>query len=44
MQVTSLCAEALARQPKLELTAHFRNTRAMGLVNTIAAIGFRCDP
>lgn len=37
-QVASLCAEALARQPKLELTAHFHNTRSMGLVNTIAAI------
>lgn len=38
IQVQSLCAEALARQPGLEFTAHFHNTRAMGLVNTIAAI------
>lgn len=37
-QVLSLCSEAFARHPKLEFTAHFHNTRAMGLVNTIAAI------
>ncbi len=37
-QVQALCAEAVARQPALEFTAHFHNTRAMGAVNTIAAI------
>jgi hydroxymethylglutaryl-CoA lyase len=36
-QVQRLCAAAM-RQPALEHTAHFHNTRAMGLVNTIAAI------
>jgi hydroxymethylglutaryl-CoA lyase len=38
IQVLSLCSEALARHPELEFTAHFHNTRAMGLGNTIAAI------
>jgi hydroxymethylglutaryl-CoA lyase len=37
-QVQSLCGAALARHPGLEFTAHFHNTRAMGLVNIIAAI------
>jgi hydroxymethylglutaryl-CoA lyase len=37
-QVQVLCAEAIARQPALQFTAHFHNTRAMGAVNTIAAI------
>ena len=37
-QVQALCADALARQPALQITAHFHNTRAMGGVNTIAAI------
>ena len=37
-QVQALCAEAIARQPALQFTAHFHNTRAMGAVNTIAAI------
>ncbi|GAA4330150.1 hydroxymethylglutaryl-CoA lyase [Variovorax defluvii] len=37
-QVQTLCAAAMARFPGLELTAHFHNTRAMGLVNTVAAI------
>jgi hydroxymethylglutaryl-CoA lyase len=37
-QVQALCADALARQPALQITAHFHNTRAMGAVNTVAAI------
>lgn len=37
-QVQDICATVLARQPALEFTAHFHNTRAMGLVNTIAAV------
>ncbi len=37
-QVQALCAEAVARQPALQFTAHFHDTRSMGGVNTIAAI------
>ena len=37
-QVQALCAQAIARQPALAFTAHFHNTRAMGAVNTVAAI------
>ena len=37
-QVHSLCKSAIERNPGLEVTAHFHNTRAMGLVNTVAAI------
>jgi len=37
-QVQALCEEALERYPTLPFTAHFHNTRAMGLVNTIAAV------
>jgi hydroxymethylglutaryl-CoA lyase len=37
-QVQALCTEAIARQPALEFTAHFHNTRAMGAVNILAAI------
>jgi len=37
-QVQALCRAAQARQPKVAFTAHFHNTRAMGLVNTVAAI------
>ena len=37
-QVQSVCAAALARHPALDFTAHFHNTRAMGLANVIAAI------
>jgi hydroxymethylglutaryl-CoA lyase len=37
-QVQALCRAALQRQPRVSFTAHFHNTRAMGLVNTIAAI------
>ncbi|MGK6307402.1 hydroxymethylglutaryl-CoA lyase [Variovorax sp. DT-64] len=37
-QVQQVCAGALARFPALDFTAHFHNTRAMGLVNTVAAV------
>jgi hydroxymethylglutaryl-CoA lyase len=37
-QVQALCEEAMRRYPSLQFTAHFHNTRAMGLVNTIAAV------
>jgi hydroxymethylglutaryl-CoA lyase len=37
-QVQSICAQAVTRYPGLNVTAHFHNTRAMGLVNTVAAI------
>ena len=37
-QVQDVCASALARFEALDFTAHFHNTRAMGLVNTIAAV------
>lgn len=37
-QVQDLCAAAIARHPQVALTAHFHNTRAMGLVNTVAAV------
>ena len=37
-QVQAICAQAIARHPTLNVTAHFHNTRAMGLVNTVAAI------
>ncbi len=37
-QVQALCTQAIARHPTLQFTAHFHNTRAMGGVNTIAAI------
>ena len=37
-QVQDLCAAALERFATLDFTAHFHNTRAMGLVNTVAAI------
>lgn len=37
-QVQAICAAALERFPALEFTAHFHNTRGMGLVNTVAAV------
>jgi hydroxymethylglutaryl-CoA lyase len=37
-QVQALCAAAMKAQPAVRFTAHFHNTRAMGLVNTVAAI------
>ncbi|WP_454720570.1 MULTISPECIES: hydroxymethylglutaryl-CoA lyase [Cupriavidus] len=36
-QVSALCATAQARYPALAFTAHFHNTRGMGLVNAVAA-------
>ena len=36
-QVEQLIVATLAAAPQLELTAHFHNTRAMGLANVIAA-------
>ena len=43
-QVQALCRMAIERYPSLNFTAHFHNTRAMGLVNTVAAVeaGIRC--
>ena len=37
-QVQEICETALRRYPTLAFTAHFHNTRAMGLVNTVAAV------
>ena len=37
-QVQALCQAAMERRPELEFTAHFHNTRAMGLVNSVAAV------
>jgi hydroxymethylglutaryl-CoA lyase len=37
-QVAALCAAALARQPALAFTAHFHNTRSLGLANVMAAL------
>jgi len=37
-QVQQVCEAALRRQPSLAFTAHFHDTRAMGLVNTVAAV------
>jgi hydroxymethylglutaryl-CoA lyase len=37
-QVQQVCEAALQRYPTMDFTAHFHNTRAMGLVNTIAAV------
>lgn len=37
-QVQDVCASVLARFEALDFTAHFHNTRAMGLVNTVAAV------
>jgi hydroxymethylglutaryl-CoA lyase len=36
-QVATLCADMLAAFPSTPFTAHFHNTRAMGLVNVVAA-------
>ena len=38
LQVQSLCAAVLARFPGLGITAHFHNTRGMGLLNVVAAV------
>ena len=37
-QVQAVCEAVRARHPALEWTAHFHNTRGMGLANTIAAV------
>lgn len=37
-QVQALCRSVRAAHPGLALTAHFHNTRSMGLVNVVAAI------
>jgi hydroxymethylglutaryl-CoA lyase len=37
-QVQALCGMARARWPSVEFTAHFHNTRGMGLANVIAAL------
>lgn len=37
-QVQQVCEAALRRHPSLAFTGHFHNTRAMGLVNTVAAV------
>lgn len=37
-QVHAICATAIGRHPGLAVTAHFHNTRAMGLANTLAAL------
>ena len=37
-QVQQVCGTVVRRYPKLEVTAHFHNTRAMGLANIVAAM------
>ena len=37
-QVGEICEAVMASHPALEWTAHFHNTRGMGLVNTVAAV------
>jgi hydroxymethylglutaryl-CoA lyase len=37
-QVQAVCEAVLARWPALAWTAHFHNTRGMGLANTVAAV------
>jgi hydroxymethylglutaryl-CoA lyase len=37
-QVTALCSAVKGRWPKLVLTGHFHDTRAMGLANALAAL------
>lgn len=37
-QVRELCETVLQRWPGLQLTAHFHNTRGMGLANAVAAL------
>ncbi|MGJ7525056.1 hydroxymethylglutaryl-CoA lyase [Variovorax sp. GB1P17] len=37
-QVQTVCEAVIARWPALAWTAHFHNTRGMGLVNTVAAV------
>jgi hydroxymethylglutaryl-CoA lyase len=42
-QVASLCAEVRRRWPGLSFTAHFHNTRGMGLANALAALDAGID-
>ncbi|WP_434458097.1 hydroxymethylglutaryl-CoA lyase [Stutzerimonas urumqiensis] len=42
-QVGRLCREALARHPQVVFTAHFHNTRGMGLANALAALNAGID-
>lgn len=37
-QVQALCERVIAAWPALDWTAHFHNTRGMGLANTVAAV------
>jgi len=37
-QVQAICEAVMARHPGLQWTAHFHNTRGMGLANTVAAV------
>ena len=37
-QVGEICEAVMASHPALEWTAHFHNTRGMGLVNTVAVV------
>jgi hydroxymethylglutaryl-CoA lyase len=37
-QVQAFCEAVLAMHPAMEWTAHFHNTRGMGLANTVAAV------
>jgi len=38
VQVAELCAQVKQRYPQLTLTAHFHNTRGMGLANVLGAL------
>lgn len=37
-QVQALCENVITVHPQMDWTAHFHNTRGMGLVNTVAAV------
>ncbi|MGJ7498738.1 hydroxymethylglutaryl-CoA lyase [Variovorax sp. ZT5P49] len=37
-QVQALCENVIAAHPQMDWTAHFHNTRGMGLANTVAAV------
>ncbi|MGJ7532085.1 MULTISPECIES: hydroxymethylglutaryl-CoA lyase [unclassified Variovorax] len=37
-QVQALCEDVIAAHPQMDWTAHFHNTRGMGLANTVAAV------
>jgi hydroxymethylglutaryl-CoA lyase len=37
-QVQAICESVLARHPSMQWTAHFHNTRGMGLATTVAAV------